>query len=362
MIRATEVRAKSVGAVAGLMTGTSMDGLDVAFCRVTSAPRSPPSCCVRERAPAGGSAAPRRTSGSPSSAPRTARHGARPVFRRAVAGVLARHPPELDLIGSHGQTVYHEHRVTTLQLGAPAPLALRFGCPVVHDFRAADIAAGGAGAPLVPYVDHRLLGGRGAAILAVNIGGIANFTGLPATDDLDLVIGMDCGPGNMVLDELARRVSSGAMRSTSTAAWPRAAGSCAALLAERRRHPFFAASPPKSAGREQFGSDYVDALLARRGRRPSRTGATCWRPRQSSRRSASTPAIAPRRAAAAGRCGDGQRRWRAQSEVMARLTSASRRCRCAQRRLRPAGRCQGGDRVALLASERSTSAPPMCRQ
>ena len=96
-----------------------------------------------------------------------------------------------------------------MQLGEPAPLAARFGCPVVHDFRANDIVAGGAGAPLVPYVDYRLLAGRGEALLAVNIGGIANLTALPRDGGPDQVLGMDCGPGNMVLDQLVEAYSGG---------------------------------------------------------------------------------------------------------------------------------------------------------
>ena len=169
----------------------------------------------------------------------------------------------MQLIGSHGQTVYHEHAVTTLQLGAPAAMALRFGCPVVHDFRANDIAAGGAGAPLVPYVDARLLGGRGAAVLAVNVGGIANLTALPAQgDDLDAVLGMDCGPGNMVLDQLAARFSAGAQSADLDGRLAARGRVRADLLADLRAHPFFAEAPPKSAGREQFGAAFVDALLA----------------------------------------------------------------------------------------------------
>jgi anhydro-N-acetylmuramic acid kinase len=186
-------------------------------------------------------------------------------FAAALAGVLGRHPVALELIGSHGQTVYHEHRVTTLQIGAATPLALRFGCPVVHDFRTADIAAGGAGAPLVPYVDHRLLGGRGAGLLAVNIGGIANFTALPAEDDPERVIGMDCGPGNMVLDQLAARFSAGAQSADIDGRLAARGRVRPELLAALGRHAFFAAPPPKSAGREQFGSAFVDRLLARAG-------------------------------------------------------------------------------------------------
>jgi anhydro-N-acetylmuramic acid kinase len=134
----------------------------------------------------------------------------------------------------------------------------------VHDFRANDIAAGGAGAPLVPYVDARLLGGRGAAVLAVNIGGIANLTALPADgEDLDAVMGMDCGPGNMVLDQLAARFSAGAQAADLDGRLAAQGQVRADLLADLRAHPFFAEAPPKSAGREQFGAPFVDALLAK---------------------------------------------------------------------------------------------------
>jgi anhydro-N-acetylmuramic acid kinase len=181
-------------------------------------------------------------------------------FADALADVLARHPVELHLIGSHGQTVYHEHRVTTLQLGEPAPMAARFGCPVVHDFRANDIAAGGAGAPLVPYVDYRLLAGRGEALLAVNIGGIANLTALPRAGGPEQVLGMDCGPGNMVLDQLVEAYSGGTL-SADLDGRLAARGRPLALLQELEQHPFFHQAPPKSAGREQFGPAFVRDLL-----------------------------------------------------------------------------------------------------
>jgi anhydro-N-acetylmuramic acid kinase len=263
MIRWAELRAQPVRTVAGLMTGTSMDGLDIALCRITSAPLG---CELLAFETVPLPADLRRALADE----RLAELGALArldmalgqFFAAALEGVLARHPVALDLIGSHGQTVYHEHRVTTLQIGAPAPLALRFGCPVVHDFRAADIAAGGAGAPLVPYVDYRLLGGRGSGLLAVNIGGIANFTALPADDDPDCVLGMDCGPGNMVLDQLAARCSAGAQSADVDGRLAARGRVLPALLAELCGHGFFAAPPPKSAGREQFGSAFVDALLA----------------------------------------------------------------------------------------------------
>ena len=265
VIRWDEVRAKPVRTVAGLMTGTSMDGLDVALCRVTSSPQLACELLAFETVPLPADL--RRALADEG----LAELGALArldmalggFFAAALEDVLARHPMTLELIGSHGQTVYHEHRVTTLQIGAAAPLAARFGCPVVHDFRRNDIAAGGAGAPLVPYVDHRLLGGRGKGILAVNIGGIANFTALPAEDEPDLVVGMDCGPGNMVLDQLAARFTAGAQSADIDGRLAARGRVLPELLAALGADPFFAARPPKSAGREQFGRQFVERLLAR---------------------------------------------------------------------------------------------------
>jgi anhydro-N-acetylmuramic acid kinase len=263
MIGVAEVAALPVRNVAGLMTGTSMDGLDVALCRITSAPLSfellafetvpmpadlRRSLAVQYLADVGAIARANMALGH--------------YFAEALADVLARDPVTLHLIGSHGQTVYHEHGVTTLQLGEPAPLAARFGCPVVHDFRANDITAGGAGAPLVPYVDWRLLAGRGEAILAVNIGGIANLTALPLEGGPDQVMGMDCGPGNMVLDQLME-VYSGGRQSIDVDGKLAARGHPLPLLEDLKKHPFFAQPPPKSAGREQFGRPFVESLLDR---------------------------------------------------------------------------------------------------
>lgn len=248
------------------MTGTSMDGLDVALCRLTSAPAIGFELLAFETVPLPANLrralAADRLADLASLARADAALGR--FFADALAGVLERHRAPLDLIGSHGQTVYHEHGVTTLQLGEPAHLAWRFQCPVVHDFRANDIAAGGGGAPLVPYVDYRLLGGRGQALLVVNIGGIANFTALPATgDDPDGVLGMDCGPGNMVLDQLAERASGGAMSADLDGRLATRGQVRADLLAELCAQPFFAEPPPKSTGREQFGRPFADALLAK---------------------------------------------------------------------------------------------------
>ncbi len=269
MIRWPELRAIATRNVAGLISGTSMDGLDVALCRITPAPKLGFELVAFETVPFPGglrqALAAERLHDLAAIARLDSALGR--FFAEALAGVLERHPFELQLIGSHGQTVYHEHGVTSLQLGQPAPMAERFGCPVVHDFRANDITAGGAGAPLVPYVDWRLLAGRGEAILAVNVGGIANFTAVPRGGGrVDELIGMDCGPGNMVLDQLAERFSAGAQSADVDGRLAARGRVREDLLAALGAHPFFAAPPPKSAGREQFGAPFVEALLA--GARP----------------------------------------------------------------------------------------------
>ena len=113
----------------------------------------------------------------------------------------------VELIGCHGQTIYHEGGAHTLQIGEPAVLAERTGVPVVSDFRARDIAAGGQGAPLVPYVDYLLFRHPKRARIALNIGGIANITVIPPAAAPEDVVAFDTGPGNMVIDALAREYS-----------------------------------------------------------------------------------------------------------------------------------------------------------
>lgn len=266
-IRLAEVRALAPRHVVGLMTGTSMDGLDVALCRIAPGPPFEWDLLAFETvalpADLRADLLAREGADIASVARWNARLGA--FFAEAVAEVLARHPLDdgLHLIGSHGQTVYHEHGLTTLQLGEPAALAERFGCPVVSDFRHNDIAAGGGGAPLVPYVDFRLLGNPERAVLAVNIGGIANFTAVPRLPcDVDDLIGMDCGPGNMILDRLAEVFSGGGLSADIDGRFAAAGRVRGELFEELCQHRFFKASPPKSAGREQFGRGYVENLLA----------------------------------------------------------------------------------------------------
>lgn len=177
---------------------------------------------------------------------------------------------ELKLIGSHGQTVYHQpveseiggHLVkSTLQIGEPALIAELTGVPVVADFRPADMAAGGEGAPLVPYVDYLLFRDRGLGRVVLNIGGIANVTAIPPAGDPDQVIAFDTGPGNMIMDALAQHFSGGASNFDDGGRLASDGTADRDLLDRLSRDDYFQQPPPKSTGRERFGEVFLAAFL-----------------------------------------------------------------------------------------------------
>jgi anhydro-N-acetylmuramic acid kinase len=189
------------------------------------------------------------------------------LYARAVQRTTSRFGP-IELIGCHGQTVFHEGRSNTLQLGEPAVLAERTGVTVVSNFRARDIAAGGQGAPLVPFVDYLLFRHARRARVALNIGGIANITVIPAGAAPDQVIAFDTGPGNMVIDALASEYSNGRMSCDRGGRIAHAAKVDSALLRDLMKDPYYRARPPKSAGREQYGSEFVARMKASRATLP----------------------------------------------------------------------------------------------
>jgi len=165
----------------------------------------------------------------------------------------------IDLIGSHGQTIFHEGEpaeflgrkiASTLQIGEPAVIAERTGIEVIADFRTADIAAGGKGAPLVPFLDYELFRHANLARMALNIGGIANVTVIPASAEPEEVIAFDTGPGNMVMDALAPPFDRDGDRA-------RAGQVNTALLERLLADPYYQREPPKSCGREQYGAEFV---------------------------------------------------------------------------------------------------------
>lgn len=172
----------------------------------------------------------------------------------------------VDLIGSHGQTVWHEpprdgERGVTLQLGCPATIAERTGVPVVSDFRSRDMAAGGEGAPLVPWADRLLYSSDHPRVLQ-NIGGMANLTFLPAADSDAPVVAFDTGPGNALIDAAVELASDGKLAYDAGGEWARSGVVDEARLAALLDHPYFRRPPPKSTGREMFGREYVRALVA----------------------------------------------------------------------------------------------------
>ncbi|MDQ2817009.1 MAG: anhydro-N-acetylmuramic acid kinase [Candidatus Eremiobacteraeota bacterium] len=169
----------------------------------------------------------------------------------------------VDLVGSHGHTAYHRPSVagaappSTLQIGEGAVIAQRTGVPCVCDFRVGDVAAGGSGAPLAPYLDFALLASRREARAALNVGGIANVTLLPAACAAADVRAFDIGAGNMVIDECTRIATLGKCDYDKDGAMAAGGRLNARLLDWLRSHPYYRRAPPKTTGREEFGADYA---------------------------------------------------------------------------------------------------------
>ncbi len=182
-------------------------------------------------------------------------------------------PSQIEVIGSHGQTVFHQgtpaafngRRIaSTLQIGEPSVIAVRTGITTVGDFRPADMAAGGQGAPLVPFVDFLLYRHPRIGRVALNIGGIANVTVIPAGASLEDVFAFDTGPGNMVIDALVRHFTRGRKGFDRNAEMAAQGKLLPGLLQTLLRDKYFSKLPPKTAGREQYGEAYLRALLSHR--------------------------------------------------------------------------------------------------
>jgi anhydro-N-acetylmuramic acid kinase len=190
----------------------------------------------------------------------------------AVAKTARKHRVKLDLVGCHGQTLYHQgvperflgrRLAVTWQTGEGAVIAARLGVPVVSDFRPADMAVGGKGAPLVPFLDYSLYRdrnrARGIGRIAQNLGGIANLTAIPAGASLGQVMAFDTGPGNMVIDAVMEQLFGKPFdRDGQVADAGRVLNGVVGQLARAR---FFRQKPPRTAGREEFGRQYVARFL-----------------------------------------------------------------------------------------------------
>jgi anhydro-N-acetylmuramic acid kinase len=262
--------------VAGIMSGTSADGVDVALVRITAAEKFPRIIflalesfsypkALRERILAAMEGAPQATADMAHLHWRLGE-----VYADAVIKTIARHPQHrVELIGCHGQTVYHQGQTEkylgkalrcTWQLGEPAVIAARTDLPVVSDFRPADIAVGGQGAPLVPIFDYACFRHARRNRVLQNLGGIGNCTVIPANAAPDDVFAFDTGPANMIIDACMREFYGKSFDRNGAIA--RSGRILQPVIDTLLREKFFSVPPPKSAGREQFGRQYADAFLA----------------------------------------------------------------------------------------------------
>jgi anhydro-N-acetylmuramic acid kinase len=279
--------------VLGLISGTSADGIDVALARIEGAP---PRLRARlENFLTVGYPAPVRRAilriaeGAETTAEEISQLNflVGELFAEAALAACRRFrvsPAKIDLLGSHGQTIYHQGRASrflgrpvasTLQIGEPAAIAARTGIPVVADFRPADMASGGQGAPLVPFVDFLLYRDARHGRVALNIGGIANVTVIPPASRPEEVLAFDTGPGNMVIDALVHQFTRGRRAFDRGARLAVRGRPIRRILDRLLADPYLRQPPPKSAGREQYGRAYVARLLSMaRNARPEDVVAT----------------------------------------------------------------------------------------
>ena len=250
--------------VAGVMSGTSLDGIDVAVVEIrglrvrTIGFQSTPYPDAVRSALLG-----------PLDAARISRLNFElgELYARAVLRAVRRWGP-VELVSCHGQTIFHEGGSNTLQIGEAAVIAERTGVPVVSNFRTRDIAAGGQGAPLVPYADYLFFRHPRRARIALNIGGIANITVIPPAAKPDGIIAFDTGPGNMVMDALTREYTRGRLNYDRNGEIAASGKIRRDLLDRLLTDSYYRQRPPKSAGREQYGKEFVARLKQAESRVP----------------------------------------------------------------------------------------------
>jgi anhydro-N-acetylmuramic acid kinase len=267
--------------VAGIMSGTSLDGIDVAIIDITGSGWNKKVGTVAfysEPYPAAIRKALLAVSNTQTHTADIARLNflLPELYAEAVQRCCEEHRISLDsleLVGCHGQTIFHEGSpvkllgrsiASTLQIGDGSVLAERLKKPVVSDFRPRDMAAGGRGAPLVPFVDYLLFRDRRRGRVALNIGGIANLTAIPPAAAPEQIIAFDTGPGNMVMDALAAEHTRGRQQYDKDGRIAAQGTVDTALLRELMRDKYYSAPPPKTAGREQYGPAFLERLKRRK--------------------------------------------------------------------------------------------------
>jgi anhydro-N-acetylmuramic acid kinase len=267
--------------VMGMMSGTSADGIDVALARISG---RPPTLSVKLEGhyhvafPASvRKAILRLANGGPTTAAEISQLNfllGEEFARAAISACKSWRVPlrRISLIGSHGQTIYHQGAASsflndqrlssTLQIGEPSVIAERTGVTTIADFRPADMAAGGQGAPLVPFVDYLLYRHRTRTRAALNIGGIANVTVIPARAKPKDVFAFDTGPGNMIVDALVEQFTHGRSHYDKDSQMALRGHLLPKLLTELMDDPYLQKQPPKTAGREQFGQSFAQKMIS----------------------------------------------------------------------------------------------------
>src|SRR3989442_1271433 len=266
--------------VLGMMSGTSADGIDVALARISGAPPNLDARLLGHTSskfpPALRQEILRVAEQHPVCSSGLSQLNFRLGELFAAAALSAcRHfrvpPSKIALIGSHGQTIFHQGSpvpyfgsptASTLQIGEPSVIAARTGIMTVGDFRPADIALGGQGAPLVPYADYLLYRHEKFGRVSLNLGGIANITIIPAAAKPKQVFAFDTGPANMLIDALVTHFTHSRQRFDKNAHLAAQGRSNPALLNDLLRDPYLKLAPPKSTGREHYGHAYVKKILA----------------------------------------------------------------------------------------------------
>ena len=266
--------------VLGLMSGTSADGIDVALASISGAP---PHLRARLLGHTSSKFPPalrkeilRVAEQHPIAAGELSQLNFRlgEVFAEAALAACRKFhvsPKRVALIGSHGQTIFHQGKpapylghatASTLQIGEPSVIAAGTGITTVGDFRPADMALGGQGAPRVPYADYLLYRHEKLGRVSLNLGGIANITVIPPAAKPEQILAFDTGPSNMLIDALVAHFTRGRQRFDKDARLARSGRPIAALLDELMRDPYLKLAPPKSTGREYYGHAYVKKILA----------------------------------------------------------------------------------------------------
>ncbi|MFP5235658.1 MAG: anhydro-N-acetylmuramic acid kinase [Acidobacteriota bacterium] len=261
--------------VAGVMSGTSADGVDVALVRIAPGRSKPALTLLAHEAFPYPAPLRRAVLAAMNAANTSTAELARLNWRlglayaEAVRTTAKKHRMQIDLVGCHGQTLYHqgngeryagENFACTWQAGEPALIAQELQVPVVSNFRPADMAAGGQGAPLVPLLDYVLFAHPRRGRVLQNIGGIANLTAIPPGAKPEFAVAFDTGPGNMLIDALAADLfgkkfdRNGSIAARGTVIEP--------VLQAELQNPYYSLQPPKSAGREQFGREYAARFAA----------------------------------------------------------------------------------------------------